>query len=655
MASHTLGLHTPQVPNSDAANSESDTISRGTKPPDSLSPQGISTQGNLCFNTSIQPDKSLMTLMQSPEAPGELSKDNTRSIPYMSAVVSYQNEVYSVSNELRGCHPSVHPGFQSDISNPHFSFEQFQQHEPQKYLRGSGCIMDVKSAKEISTDAIALDNTFKVVCQQNLVSVDWPTNKGNSRGAFSWQNPKPNVNSKYFNERGGPDHRNLSSWQNHSLQLVNRTEMRKGASLSYVQDSSSATHADNAESGKNDIGDCSGNRKIVGLPFVDKPHILKDLPSHGSPSNPSCLASTLDNSNAVKVGFILTDLAHDPLSLRPVVQCKFEDLVVEKGLVNGSAASRHQIDLNICMTEEEVLSSPSSPITIHIDLETPVVSETERGITSREGSSKCKSGEPFDPYQEESRVPREGLIRVAAEALVSISSLDVRKLPGNDVDNLQGNGPCHQSEASLADSLHWLADIISSYEGYVENAFVEVSRGRDKSFTEEIIPDGIDYFEFMTLNLTESKVENYSYKPQTSGQPKEENTLPRRRRGGQTRRARQRKDFQRDILPSLTSLSRNQVTADLQTIEGLIRTTGGSWQSGLAPRNSGKSGRGRGRRRAGVSYPSPTATSECPPLVQQPKCTELGFEEGNLTGWGKRTRRPSRQRFLINSPPLPSK
>ncbi|XP_035544902.1 uncharacterized protein LOC118348072 [Juglans regia] len=437
-------------------------------------------------------------------------------------------------------------------------------------------------------DAVSLNNPFKVICQQNLVSVDW--SRTNSQGACSWLRPMPNCNGKYSREREG-----LSFWQNHSLQIVHRQEMRKGPPRSFGQDSSSATHADDSEHGKTEIGDCSSDRKILGFPIMDKPHVLNDLPSHSSPSKPSCLASAIDNGNPVKFGLSINDLAGDPLLPRSGVLQKFEDCVVAMRWVNDSAASRHQIDLNICVTEEEVLFTPSSPIATKIELEVPVVNETEIIITHVEGSPESKRREPFDVLQDESRVSHEGPIRVAADALVSISSSHMHNLPSNAADNLQEHATCRQSEASLTDSLHWLADIISSHKGDNEKEVVEVSMGKGNSIQEELIPDGIDYFEFMTLNLVESKVEDYCYKPQTLENPKDENTLPRKPRRGQTRRGRQRKDFQREILPSLTSLSRNEVTEDLQTIEGLIKATGGTWQSRLAHRNSGMSCSGRGR------------------------------------------------------------
>ncbi|KAG6656980.1 uncharacterized protein LOC122307098 isoform X2 [Carya illinoinensis] len=642
VASHPLGLGTPLVPKSDVANSESFPISAGTKPPGSLRQFLTSTHGN----TSLQ---------SSPNVTGEFLKDNySRSIPDSRAEVSHQNDVHlgsqSESKESQGRLPSVHLGFLNDISDRHFSFEQFQQHEPQEYHRGSGCIVDVNSAKEIKMDAVSLNNPFN--CQKSHVSVDWPRNRENSQGDCSWLRPMPNSNAKYSREGGGSDQMNLSSWQNHSLQVVDITEMREGLSQSFVQDSLPATRADDGEHGKIEIGDYSSNTRILGFPIMDKPHVPKDLPYHNTSSQHGSVASGIDNGNPVKAGLVTTDLAHDPMSPRSGVLCKVEDQIVPEGWVNQNATLRHKIDLNICVTDEDVPSTPSSPIATKIDLEARVGIETEKGAASVEGSAESITRESFDSLHDESRVPRE--LVVAADTLVSISSSHMCNLPGHAAENLQEHATHPQSDASLPDSLYWLADIISSYKGDVENEVVEVSMLKDRSFQEELIPDGMDYFELMTLNLTESKVENHCYKPQILENPKDENKLPRRPRRSQTRRGRQRKDFQRDILPSLTSLSRNEMTEDLQTIEGLIKATGGTWQSCLGHRNPSKSS-GSGRRRSGVPHPSPTETSVCLPQVQQPSCTELGFEERSLAGWGKRTRRPPRQRCLVNSPPLPPK
>ncbi|CBI22271.3 unnamed protein product, partial [Vitis vinifera] len=199
-------------------------------------------------------------------------------------------------------------------------------------------------------------------------------------------------------------------------------------------------------------------------------------------------------------------------------------------------------------------------------------------------------------------------------------------------------------------SLHWLADVISLCKGDPEKEVGAVSRG---ACDEDSVLDGLDYFEFMTLNLTETEVEEHHCEPQPQAleDQKDDEKMLRRPRKGQARRGRQRKDFQRDILPSLASLSRYEITEDIHTIEELFKATGSTWQSNLAQRGAAKSGRGRRRLRG--STPSPTVTTVCPPpILLQPNSREVGLEERSLTGWGKRTRRPPRQRYPNSNAPL---
>ncbi|RXH69250.1 hypothetical protein DVH24_037034 [Malus domestica] len=140
----------------------------------------------------------------------------------------------------------------------------------------------------------------------------------------------------------------------------------------------------------------------------------------------------------------------------------------------------------------------------------------------------------------------------------------------------------------------------------------------------------------MTLNLEETKEEQPCFVPPNSDNLIEEVTLSKRPRRGQSRRGRQLKDFQRNVLPGLASLE-----------------SGGSWQSSLSQRNSSKGGRGRWRKRMGTPTPSTNVDEVSQPQIEQPKCEELqGPEERNVTCWGKRTRRPPRQRYPIDNSPV---
>ncbi|KAK9924994.1 hypothetical protein M0R45_033335 [Rubus argutus] len=210
---------------------------------------------------------------------------------------------------------------------------------------------------------------------------------------------------------------------------------------------------------------------------------------------------------------------------------KEQNLVLEKGSANDNADSRHQIDLNRSLTEEET----------QIDLEAPVIVETYHSW---------------------------------------------RNLYGKQMKTLHMN---------LIKNVPLFAKaIIASVKGTSSTACDEGSS-----------LDVMDHFEYMALNLVETKLEQCCNVP--SDNPKQDVAWSKRPQKGQTRRGRQQKDFSRDVLPSLACLLRNEVTEDLKTFEGSIRASGGSLQSGLAQRNAGK-------------------------IDQQPQCGELqGVKDRSLT------------------------
>ncbi|OIW10270.1 hypothetical protein TanjilG_28021 [Lupinus angustifolius] len=168
--------------------------------------------------------------------------------------------------------------------------------------------------------------------------------------------------------------------------------------------------------------------------------------------------------------------------------------------------------------------------------------------------------------------PQIELMTHAAEAIVAMSCLCC-----NQVDDV----PDSPSESPVGDPLNWFVDVVSSCADNLERKFHN-SRERDGEDNEESYSQGLDYFEAMTLNLPETKEEDYMPKPLVSENFRVEETgisLPTRTRNRPVRRGRQWRDFQRDILPGLTSLSRHEVTEDLQAFDSLMRATGHSWHS----------------------------------------------------------------------------
>nr|GMD54050.1 uncharacterized protein LOC109189230 isoform X1 [Ipomoea batatas] len=321
------------------------------------------------------------------------------------------------------------------------------------------------------------------------------------------------------------------------------------------------------------------------------------------------------------------------------------DSVTDKGLANCCSGLKNQIDLNLSLDEEEEPPAPCLPravvkiATVEIDLEAPATLEPEENASLEEEISSVEL------IVEKSTQPLEEVTREAAEAIVSISSSGA-----NNALN----------EAASSNCLKWFADLIYSRvnDGHERN-IMDASSGKGEP-VEESFPDGMDYFEAMTLELRDMKEEGSCYEPSileiNFDEEESGAATPKRPRRGQARRGRQRRDFQRDVLPSLVSLSRHEVSEDILTFEELLKTTGSSWQSRMSQRKAAKNG--RGRRRCGSSTPAVIKTATCPPPppTNQPVviCTETNVEKTSLTGWGKRTRRLPRQRCQ-NSNPAPPK
>ncbi|KAI3669971.1 hypothetical protein L6452_41500 [Arctium lappa] len=292
----------------------------------------------------------------------------------------------------------------------------------------------------------------------------------------------------------------------------------------------------------------------------------------------------------------------------------YDSKVEENGAKNCISNIRNQIDLNLSLDEEDA-PFPESIVkiaTMEIDLEAPAVLESE--TDSREMDSENDS---TDAHFE--------LDKAAAEAIISISSSKVQ----DSFDPPQ--------EPSAA-TLWWFAEVITS------NGF----KKRSVKVDQETIPEGMDDFEFMTLKLQDSEESYENYKPTIVEEEKEKEEemgsgsfSKRTPRKGQGRRGRQRKDFQKDVLPNIVSLSRREVTEDLQTFEEAFSSTGVSWQSSLSKRKAAARN-GRSRRQ---SVAADTSCKPLPPpaVVEQTVCREVALEK-TLGGWGRRTRRLPRQR-----------
>lgn len=496
---------------------------------------------------------------------------------------------------------------------------------------------DKNSGKGIDLNAILSNGS----CNNNLVP---QSSVGIMEGdALSWLRAKT-------------ARKNLPQNTDRSSITAGETRFLQTASLSVEGEAGKVTHGVTTVSCSNtldqrriELSESSSNKKILGVPIFDMPRSppKKELSSITSPSVPIPTTSDAKATESKhKIRMLDINLPCDANDLEFDKEGFTESVVSKTRSPTAEAGSRNQIDLNFSMTEDEesytTLPSADTNMKATIDLEALAVPGSEEDLGPEENKLETSLASLQVP-QDSVEQPQEELMRNAAEAIVVLSSLSCAQV--DPVINNPSENPSvdpeinNPSENPSMDPLSWFADVVSLCEGNVKS---KCDNSREKDDEE------LDYFEYMTLKLEETKEEDYMPKPLVPENLKLEettSTLPTRTRRGPARRGRQKKDFQRDILPGLVSLSRNEVTEDIQTFGGIMKSTGHSWQSGSSSRK-----RGRPRRQPQVTpstspSPPPVTTNETStPLMQELNNIEVALEERSLTGWGKTTRRPRRQR-----------
>ena len=94
-------------------------------------------------------------------------------------------------------------------------------------------------------------------------------------------------------------------------------------------------------------------------------------------------------------------------------------------------------------------------------------------------------------------------------------------------------------------------------------------RSTEMLSNERAMPESsYDSFELITLKLKDCSEDDFC----VSSKPPEVNFTEKKDYGFKIRRGRRLKDFQRDILPGLTSLSRQEIREDINILEGVLRS-----------------------------------------------------------------------------------
>ncbi|XP_063936833.1 uncharacterized protein LOC108196391 isoform X1 [Daucus carota subsp. sativus] len=259
---------------------------------------------------------------------------------------------------------------------------------------------------------------------------------------------------------------------------------------------------------------------------------------------------------------------------------------------------RYQIDLNSYPNEDE-----SSQVEVeirnaaNINLEPPVSPQNKETSPPRGKSveKQPSESEKDDKYQKD-------LALLAAEALVLISS---------------NSDQC----------LKWFAEIVTSAENHLEeNETVQCHVAVSKH--SELVDDGLNNFAALTPLMEETKLGEYN----STGNRKRKalTTLSSPRRREKTRQIMSQKAMQGDILPRMTSLSRQEVSEETRTISWLRKNES---KARLGKRKSSKNERQKGKKR----------NSE-PTLLQQTADAKLDSLKRCLPDWGRRNKRQTGHR-----------
>lgn len=293
-----------------------------------------------------------------------------------------------------------------------------------------------------------------------------------------------------------------------------------------------------------------------------------------------------------------------------------------------------QIDLNVCINEE-FLATPCCSTEMKLEVPVSPGKDKDSSTTGESGDNQVESH--FLESVEDDGKLSEDLNTIAAEALVSISS--------SVAQNCHKTTGCPSVQPSF-EPLCWFAEIVSSMGADPEKAEIAL-KCKDGGDSEELLSNCMDDFEVMTLKLKETEEEGCSLTASNHQEEAVKNiSSPSCQLGKGRARRGKRKNFQTEILPSLATLSRYEVTEDIQTIGGLMEVANSHSIAGVVKTTSrGRTAWTRGKRRLCDSSSKITETVKGSIMDQVSSGNELENKERKVIVWGNITRRRRGQRY----------
>lgn len=494
-----------------------------------------------CVSTSASLYKSSKLAIQSRGSEGDSHKNGTSC--------ELQSDFKSSPNCFR-------TAYDYNCRNSNVANEEAENHNTAKYLRGINCtdVTYLEGRQLNASRSIGLH--VGMGCQQDfMMGIE---GKNDTSRWSPLRRTKPSCYDGTFEGSQASEKMEIDF-----LHGFSEHSSRKISSASSFQHFTTASGAPHSASQMVTLGRSLNTE--TAFPIVSAPHVLKDQSSLGSVA--MFLQHPTELVEAPEIGN--NDLANSNSEQKLSLNC----LDVDNGLKDFTDSA------NYTTKEANVLPKSTAREILEIDLEVPVDLDTLEDVLVGQGSI-MNHLENHVSSTESRKDGVQELTEIAAEAIVIISA------SGNpDVSS-------SSSEAFLTDTLHWFAEVITSSVGDSESKVC---------VDDDILSCGLDYFELMTLKLAETNVEDVCFSKPLMPEYTEEVTvassLMTQRCRGKGRRGGQQRNFQRDILPTFASLTRHEVSEDLEMLEGLMRSMGHSWQIGSAKKNASKSGRARRRGR----------------------------------------------------------
>lgn len=292
------------------------------------------------------------------------------------------------------------------------------------------------------------------------------------------------------------------------------------------------------------------------------------LLQHDTPSSVLIDCKRTDSMNPSGIKVCSIDLESYPLSPSNSSehcdsQCKMEEPV--KDVPSRNFKDENVMEVIVEKSDEVLLHSclcSSGVEDVAIDKRSPDLSKSDH--IAQDPSSSLKTMQS-GTYLEKSFSRMNSFQNSDSSQVDSFAIGESKAARSSDEDNggSAEDGPVIQKGA--VSFIYFLLEARREHDSFAKTAEKRNEVVREKMDQPEC---SMDSFESTVLKLPECNIDDYC----VSSNPYEINEMDKKDCGIKLRRGRRLKDFQKEILPSLPSLSRQEICEDIRIMEGAIRS-----------------------------------------------------------------------------------